>query len=51
MRATDSWKHVRIGVVHDIFRYPVKSMQSERLHAVDTGVQGIAGDRACALVI
>ena len=31
----------QIGVVHDLFRYPVKSMQGERLHAVDIGVQGI----------
>lgn len=49
MRATDSWENVRIGVVHDLIRYPIKSMQSERLHAVDTGVQGIVGDPACAL--
>lgn len=39
----------QIGVVHDLFRYPVKSMQGERLHAVDIGVQGIVGDRAYAL--
>jgi uncharacterized protein YcbX len=36
-------------VVHDLFRYPIKSMQSERLHDVDTDVQGIVGNRACAL--
>lgn len=39
----------QIGVVHDLFRYPVKSMQGERLHAVDIGVLGIVGDRAYAL--
>lgn len=39
----------QIGVVQDLFRYPVKSMQGERLHAVDIGVQGIVGDRAYAL--
>jgi uncharacterized protein YcbX len=36
-------------VVHDLFRYPVKSMQGERLHAVDIDAQGIVGDRAYAL--
>jgi uncharacterized protein YcbX len=39
----------QIGAGHDLFRCPVKSLQSERLHAVDIGVQGIVGDRACAL--
>lgn len=39
----------QIGVLHDLFRYPVKSMQGERLHAVDIGVQGIVEDRAYAL--
>lgn len=38
-----------IGVVHNLFRYPVKSMQGERLHAMDIGVQGIERDRAYAL--
>ncbi len=36
----------QIGVVQDLFRYPVNSMRGERLHAVDIGVQGIVGDRA-----
>lgn len=31
----------QIGVVQDLFRYPVKSMQGERLSAVDIGVQVI----------
>jgi uncharacterized protein YcbX len=39
----------QIGVVQDLFRYPVKSMQGERLRAVDIGPQGIIGDRAYAL--
>ena len=39
----------QIGVVYDLFRCPVKSMQGERLHAVEIGVQGIVGDRAYAL--
>lgn len=41
-------KH-QIGVVQDLFRYPVKSMRGERLSAVDIGAQGIIGDRAYAL--
>ena len=36
----------QIGVVHNLFRYPVKSMQGERLHAMDIGVQGYRG-RPC----
>jgi uncharacterized protein len=36
-------------VVTDLFRYPVKSMQGERLRAVDIGPQGVIGDRAYAL--
>jgi hypothetical protein len=39
----------QIGVVKEIFRYPVKSMQGERLSAVDIGVHGVIGDRAYAL--
>jgi uncharacterized protein len=38
-----------IGVVQALFRYPVKSMQGERLRAVEIGVQGVIGDRAYAL--
>jgi uncharacterized protein len=38
-----------IGVVQDLFRYPVKSMRGERLSAVDIGAQGVIGDRAYAL--
>jgi uncharacterized protein YcbX len=39
----------QIGVVKDLFRYPVKSMQGERLSAVDIGAHGVVGDRAYAL--
>jgi uncharacterized protein YcbX len=39
----------QIGVVQDLFRYPVKSMLGERLSAVDIGVHGVIGDRAYAL--
>ena len=39
----------QIGVVKDLFRYPVKSMQGERLNAVEIHEQGVIGDRAYAL--
>jgi uncharacterized protein YcbX len=39
----------QIGVIKDLFRYPVKSMQGERLSAVDIGTHGVIGDRAYAL--
>jgi uncharacterized protein len=38
-----------IGRLHALYRYPVKSLQGERLHAVDIGPQGMIGDRAYAL--
>ena len=38
-----------IGVVHALYRYPVKSMQGERLNDVEIGPQGVTGDRAYAL--
>ena len=38
-----------IGMVKDLFRYPVKSMRGERLREVDIGPQGVIGDRAYAL--
>jgi uncharacterized protein YcbX len=39
----------QIGVVRELFRYPVKSMRGERLSAVDIGAHGVIGDRAYAL--
>jgi|SRR2546422_7560219 len=39
----------QVGVVNDLFRYPVKSMLGERLRAVDIGAHGVGGDRAYAL--
>jgi uncharacterized protein len=39
-----------IGVVQALFRYPVKSMQGERLREVEIGEQGVIGDRAYALL-
>jgi uncharacterized protein len=35
--------------VAELWRYPVKSLQGERLDAVDVGAQGLAGDRQWAL--
>ncbi len=39
----------QVGVVKDLFRYPVKSMLGEQLSAVDIGDTGVIGDRAYAL--
>ncbi len=36
------------NVIDQIWRYPAKSMQGERLDAVDLGQQGVPGDRAWA---
>ena len=38
----------RIGLVDAIFRYPVKSMGSERLDAAELGWHGVEGDRRLA---
>jgi uncharacterized protein len=38
-----------MAAVTDIFRYPVKSMQGERLATAQLGITGIPGDRAWAL--
>ena len=39
----------QIGVVQDLFGYPVKSLLGERPSAVDIGMHGVMGDRAYAL--
>jgi uncharacterized protein len=39
----------QVGVVQDLFRYPVKSMLGERLSAVEIDEHGVIGDRAYAL--
>jgi uncharacterized protein YcbX len=41
-------KH-QVGVVADVFRYPVKSMLGERLDETAVGEKGVVGDRAWAL--
>jgi uncharacterized protein len=38
-----------LGIVYALFRYPVKSMQGERLSEVDISEQGLIGDRTYAL--
>jgi uncharacterized protein YcbX len=40
---------LRVGVVKELFRYPVKSMLGERPAEVDIGLKGVFGDRAWAL--
>jgi uncharacterized protein YcbX len=39
----------QIGVVKELFRYPVKSMLGEQLSEVDIGTTGVIGDRTYAL--
>lgn len=38
-----------IGIVHAIFRYPVKSMAGEELEAANLGLHGLDGDRRLGL--
>lgn len=39
----------QVGVVRELYRYPVKSMLGERLDTLVVGVRGVDGDRAWAL--
>jgi len=39
----------QVGIVRQLFRYPVKSMLGESLDELDVGERGIVGDRAWAL--
>jgi len=39
----------QVGIVKELFRYPVKSMLGERLGEVEIGLKGVIGDRAWAL--
>jgi len=41
--------HLQVGVIKELFRYPVKSMLGERLTEVEIGSKGVTGDRAWAL--
>jgi uncharacterized protein YcbX len=49
MRKEQCMERRQIGTVQALFRYPVKSMQGERLREVEIGPQGVLGDRAYAL--
>jgi uncharacterized protein YcbX len=40
----------KVGTVAGLWRFPVKSMQGERLSEVEVGPNGIAGDRAYGLI-
>jgi hypothetical protein len=40
---------IKLGAVAEIWRYPVKSLQGERLERASIGAAGIPGDRAWAL--
>lgn len=42
-------KRVQVGVVKELFRYPVKSMSGETLTELEIGEKGVPGDRAWAL--
>jgi uncharacterized protein YcbX len=44
-----SMAQLHVGVVKELFRYPVKSMLGERLAEVEIGPKGVIGDRAWAL--
>ncbi len=39
----------QVGVIKELFRYPVKSMLGERLTEAEIGLKGVIGDRAWAL--
>src|SRR5579863_4177836 len=39
----------QIGIVKQLFRYPIKSMLGERLDRLEIGERGVIGDRAWAL--
>ena len=42
--------HTEIGAVVSLWRYPVKSMMGEELHATEVTAHGLLGDRAYALI-
>src|SRR5262245_48414606 len=42
--------HGSVGSVAGLWRFPVKSMQGERLEQAELTTQGLVGDRAFALV-
>lgn len=40
----------QIGIVKELYRYPVKSLLGERLSQFDAATEGVIGDRAWALI-
>ena len=49
-RGKNRMAHVVVGPVAGLWRYPVKSMQGERLDQVSVSEQGFLGDRVYALI-
>ena len=43
-------KHIKVGAVRELWRYPVKSMVGEQLSAVAVTERGVEGDRRFALI-
>jgi hypothetical protein len=41
---------VGLGTVAELYRYPVKSMQGQRVHSLRIGPEGAEGDRSWALI-
>jgi uncharacterized protein len=39
----------QVGVITELYRYPIKSMLGERLNELEVGPQGVIGDRCWAL--
>ena len=39
-----------VGVVSELWRFPVKSMAGERLETAELSLNGVVGDRAYALI-
>jgi uncharacterized protein len=40
----------QVGIVRELYRYPVKSLLGERLDQFDASIDGVIGDRAWALI-
>lgn len=43
-------KSLQVGLVHELWRYPVKSMLGEKLDTATVTERGVQGDRALALI-
>ncbi len=40
---------IQVGIVSELWRYPVKSLRGERLREMTVTADGVLGDRAYAL--